>query len=155
MNDRILISGARIVNEGQTVTGNVLLENGLIAEIFIDGQDNSGLKELEDAVIFDARGKYLIPGVIDDQVHFREPGLTEKGDLNSESRAAVAGGVTSFMDMPNTLPKAVTIELLEQKYTLASHRSLANCSFFLGATNDNLDELLRADPSKICGIDRK
>ena len=100
----------------------------------------------------DAKGLLLLPGVIDDQVHFREPGLTQKGDLVTETRAAVAGGVTSFMDMPNTSPKAVTLDILEEKYRLAAEKSLANYSFFLGATNDNIDEIRKADPRTICGL---
>ncbi len=98
------------------------------------------------------KGSYLLPGVIDDQVHFREPGLTHKGDLYHESRAAVAGGVTSYMEMPNTFPQTTTQQLLEDKYNLASKVSLANYSFYMGATNDNLDELLKTDPAKVCGI---
>ncbi len=102
--------------------------------------------------IIDARGMYLLPGVIDDQVHFREPGLTHKGDILTESRAAVAGGITSYMDMPNTNPQTVTQKLLDEKYQRAAEISSANYSFFMGATNDNLDEVLRTDPSKVCGI---
>ncbi len=100
----------------------------------------------------DATGLLLIPGVIDDQVHFREPGLTHKGDIFSESRAAVAGGVTSFMDMPNTNPQTVTNALLNEKYRLGSENSLTNYSFYIGATNTNLDEVMNADPSEVCGI---
>jgi len=140
MTDRILIAGVRIVNDGRIFAGSVLIGNGLITDIFIEGRNNIDLPDLWDVTTIDARGKYLIPGVIDDQVHFREPGLTYKGDLHSESRAAIAGGVTSFMDMPNTDPKTVTIDLLEQKFELAARNSMANYSFFLGATNDNLDE---------------
>ena len=102
--------------------------------------------------VIDASGKYLLPGIIDDQVHFREPGLTHKGDIYSESKAAVAGGVTSFMEMPNTVPQATTQDLLNQKYQRASEVSLANYSFYIGATNDNLEELLKTDPEKVCGI---
>jgi dihydroorotase len=105
-----------------------------------------------DAIFVDAKQKYLLPGVIDDHVHFREPGLTEKGDIHSESRAAVAGGVTSYMEMPNTKPNATTLDILEEKYTLASQKSLANYSFFLGATNDNIVEIEHADAAKICGL---
>ncbi len=152
MTDRILISDASIVNDGRIIKGSFLIEIGLISDIFIEGENNSDLSVLQDITVIDAHDKYLIPGVIDDQVHFREPGLTSKGDLHSESRAAVAGGVTSFMEMPNTDPKAVTIELLEQKFDLASQKSLANYSFFLGATNDNMEEIEKADPSRICGL---
>jgi dihydroorotase len=95
---------------------------------------------------------YLIPGVIDDQVHFRDPGLTHKGDIFTESRAAVAGGVTSFMDMPNTRPQTITIEALQAKFQMASQKSAANYSFYLGATNDNIKELLKADAKSVCGI---
>ena len=94
----------------------------------------------------------LIPGVIDDQVHFREPGLTHKGDINTESRAAVAGGITSFMEMPNTIPQTTTISQLNEKFKLGSEKSLANYSFYIGATNDNLPEIMKADPSEVCGI---
>ena len=104
------------------------------------------------AQIIDAKGKYLIPGIIDEHVHFREPGLTHKADIYTESRAAVAGGVTSFMDMPNTVPQTTTQELLQQKFDLASEKSLANYSFYLGATNDNLAEVVKTDPKKVCGI---
>lgn len=152
MTDRILIAGASIVNDGRIFAGSVLIGNGLITDIFLEGRNNFDLQGLQDVIIIDARGKYLIPGVIDDQVHFREPGLTYKGDLHSESRAAVAGGVTSFMEMPNTDPKTVTINLLEQKFDLASRKSMANYSFFLGATNDNLEEIEKADPSVVCGL---
>ncbi len=106
----------------------------------------------ENSQIIDARGLLLIPGVIDDQVHFREPGLTHKGDIFSESRSAVAGGITSFMDMPNTIPQTVTTALLDEKFRLGSEKSLANYSFYIGATNSNLDEVMKADPSQVCGI---
>jgi len=152
MTDRILIAGVRIVNDGRIFAGSVLIGNGLITDIFIEGRNNIDLPDLWDVTTIDARGKYLIPGVIDDQVHFREPGLTYKGDLHSESRAAIAGGVTSFMDMPNTDPKTVTIDLIEQKFELAARNSMANYSFFLGATNDNLEEIKKADPSIVCGL---
>ena len=102
--------------------------------------------------VVEASGLYLLPGVIDDQVHFREPGLTHKGDIETESRAAVAGGVTSFMDMPNTKPQTITIAALEAKFEIAAQKSMANYSFYLGATNDNIDELKKADPKKVCGI---
>jgi dihydroorotase len=102
--------------------------------------------------VIDATGKYLIPGIIDEHVHFREPGLTHKADIYTESRAAVAGGVTSFMDMPNTNPQTTTQELLQQKFDLAAEKSLANYSFYLGATNDNLNEVVKTDPKKVCGI---
>ena len=152
MSKRILITGAKIVNEGTITEGSLLVEDGRISEIFTKDSSGEVSSELEDIHLLDARGKYLFPGVIDDHVHFREPGFTAKGDFLTESRAAVAGGVTSFMDMPNTDPKSTTISLVEAKFTLAAKKSLANFSFFLGATNDNLAEIEKADPSRICGI---
>lgn len=140
-----LIKNATLVNEGRVFQSDVLVQDGFIRQI---GQH---LAEAADEVI-EAAGKYLLPGVIDDQVHFREPGLTHKANIRSESRAAVAGGVTSFMEMPNTVPNTVTQQLLAQKYEIASRSSLANYSFFMGATNDNLDEVLKTDPRKVCGI---
>ncbi|MCX6282356.1 MAG: dihydroorotase [Bacteroidetes bacterium] len=145
------IHDALIVNEGKQFAGSLIITDGRIADIF-NGPRPSPFSLPEGTIEIDARGQLLMPGVIDDQVHFRDPGLTEKGDLYTESRAAVAGGVTSFMDMPNTLPKAVSHEILEEKYNLASNKSLANYSFFLGATNDNLDEIKKTDPSRICGL---
>lgn len=141
------ISGATIVNEGKSYVGNVLIDNGFIVDIHEGITDSPG-----DAIVIDGSGHYLIPGVIDDQVHFRDPGLTHKGDLYTESRAAVAGGVTSFMDMPNTVPNTLTQELLEEKYSAAASKSLANYSFYMGVSNDNLDEVLKTDRSKVCGI---
>ena len=143
----ILIKNATIINEGQSLEGSVLIKDRFIDKIF------SPNDELPDAdTIIDATGQYLIPGVIDDQVHFREPGLTHKADIEHDSKAAVAGGVTSFMEMPNTNPQTTTIEALRQKFEIAERKSYANYSFYLGATNDNLDELLKADPQNICGI---
>lgn len=139
------IVNARIVNEGIILEGDVIIENDRIAQI------GSGLST-ENCNVIDAGGKYLIPGVIDSQVHFREPGLTHKAELATETRAAVAGGTTSFFDMPNTKPQAVTQEELEKKYVRASNVSLANYSFYMGATNDNLEEVLKTDPAKVCGI---
>jgi dihydroorotase len=141
-----LVVNANIVNEGKVYEGDVLIKGQFIEMV---GKDLSS--RLADSVI-DARGQYLLPGVIDDQVHFREPGLTHKGTIFTESRAAVAGGVTSFMEMPNTLPAAFTIPLLEDKYRIASHDSLANYSFFMGASNDNLDEVMKMDMRKVCGL---
>jgi dihydroorotase len=152
MIEQFLITGASIINEGRTFPGSVLVEDDRIAGIITGSSTDTDLAQLSDVRIIDARGKYLLPGVIDDQVHFREPGLTYKGDIASESRAAVAGGVTSFMDMPNTDPKTVTLDLLELKFRTASRSSLANFSFFLGATNDNLGEILKADPASVCGL---
>jgi len=144
------IHDALIVNEGSKFRGSVLIKDGLIAEIFSGNIDDSVIPQ--DTIRVEANGKCLIPGVIDDQVHFREPGFTAKGDLHSESRAAVAGGVTSFMDMPNTNPRATTLDILEEKFTIASQKSLANYSFFLGASGDNIDQIIKADPSRICGL---
>lgn len=143
---KTLIKNANIVNEGKVFQGDVLITGERIAKI---GSDVSA--DAIDSVI-DAAGKYLLPGVIDDQVHFREPGLTHKGNIHSESRAAVAGGITSYMEMPNTNPPAFTHELLEEKYTIASRSSLANYSFYIGASNDNVDEVLRTDLEKVCGL---
>ncbi len=144
-----LIKNAEIVNEGKTFTGSVLINGEFIQEVF-KGKDNFPKISLDE--IIDGENCLLLPGVIDDQVHFREPGLTHKADLYTESKAAVAGGVTSFMDMPNTRPQAVTLQLLEEKYSLAEEKSFANYSFYMGATNDNLDELLKIDPHKVCGV---
>jgi dihydroorotase len=143
-----LILNATLVNEGKQTPGNLLIRNDRIEKILAPG---STIPFKPDQTI-DAQGSYLLPGVIDDQVHFREPGLTHKGDLYHESRAAVAGGVTSYMEMPNTQPQTTTQQLLENKYDLAARVSLANYSFYMGATNDNLDELLKTDPSRVCGI---
>ncbi|SIN94757.1 dihydroorotase [Algoriphagus halophilus] len=142
----ILITGANIVNEGRISPGDVLVMNGRIAKI---GSDLSS--EAADTHI-DAKGKYLLPGLIDDQVHFREPGLTHKAEIYTEAKAGVAGGTTTYMEMPNTIPQSTTIELLEEKYKRASEVSLANYSFFFGATNDNLEEILKVDPSNVCGV---
>ncbi len=142
----ILIKHANIVNEGKIFKGNVLIQDDLITEISEDE-----IFVPADKVI-DASGKYLFPGCIDDQVHFREPGLTHKGEIYTEAKAAVAGGVTSFMEMPNTLPNVFTQKLLEDKYKRASEVSLANYSFFMGASNDNIDEVLKTNPDNVCGI---
>jgi dihydroorotase len=145
-----LIKDATIINEGLKFRGSVLIDGEKIERVFPYAvPPDFNLSTVE---IHDASGLYLIPGVIDDQVHFREPGLTHKGDIASESRAAVAGGVTSFMEMPNTNPQTVTQELLEQKYQRAAEVSPANYSFYMGATNNNLDEVLKTDPTKVCGI---
>jgi dihydroorotase len=152
MNDRILITDAKLVNEGKIIQGSVLVEDGKISEIFPKGREGELFLELENIVLIDGRNKFLLPGVIDDHVHFRDPGLTEKGDLYTESKAAVAGGVTSFMDMPNTIPAATTLAVLEEKFRMAASKSLANFSFFLGASNNNISEIEKADPSKICGL---
>lgn len=143
---KLLIRNARLVNEGTIVETDVLVENGLIAQI------KAGLSDATATRVIEANGQYLLPGVIDDQVHFREPGLTHKANIHSESRAAVAGGVTTFMEMPNTVPNALTQPLLADKYAIAAETSLANYSFFMGASNNNLDEVLRTDPETVCGI---
>jgi dihydroorotase len=143
----VLIKNAKIVNEGIIVEGDVLIEGEFIKEIAPSISHKSS-----DCKVIDAEGNYLIPGAIDDQVHFREPGLTHKGTIASESRAAVAGGITSFIEQPNTLPNAVTQELLEQKYEIASQTSYANYSFMMGGTNDNLEEVLKTNPTNVAGI---
>ena len=147
---KTLIKNARIINEGRIFKGAVLIDGELIARIF-EGNDIPEAYEIG-AEVIDAAGKYLVPGAIDDQVHFREPGLTHKGEIATESKAAVAGGVTSYMEMPNTNPQAVTQEILEQKYQRAAEVSAANYSFFMGATNDNLEEVMKTDGKKVCGI---
>jgi dihydroorotase len=142
----ILIKNASIVNENKTFLGDVLIENEIIKKI------SSEIKATENFEVIDAEGKLLIPGFIDDQVHFREPGLTHKATIATESRAAVAGGITTFIEMPNTVPQATTQDLLEDKFTIASKDSYTNYSFMFGGTNDNLDELLKTDPKKVAGI---
>lgn len=144
-----LIKNAIIINEGIEVKGSVLIEGEYITEVFTRNIPES---VIENSEVTDAEGLCLIPGVIDDQVHFREPGLTHKADINSESRAAVAGGVTSFMEMPNTSPQTITQKLLEEKFKIGAEKSLVNYSFYIGATNDNIDELLNTDPQNVCGI---
>ncbi|MBY0347633.1 MAG: dihydroorotase [Hydrotalea flava] len=143
-----LIRNASVVNEGKIFVADVLILNDRIEKIVseIDMKLKAGYQEIN------AEGLYLIPGVIDDQVHFREPGLTHKGDISSESKAAVAGGITSFMDMPNTIPNTLTLELLEEKYSIASQKSLANYSFFMGINKNNIEEALKTDTENVCGI---
>ena len=143
---RILIKNAQIVNEGKIFKSDILIENDLIAKI------SETIPEENIDKIIDAEGKFLIPGVIDDQVHFREPGLTHKGDIESESKAAIAGGTTSFIEQPNTVPNAVTQELLEEKYKIAAEKSYANYSFSMGGTNDNLEEVLKTNPRNVAAI---
>ena len=143
-----IIKNATLVNEGRTFKGNVLIKDDIISVV----GDLSSINIPENAEEIDATGLILIPGVIDDQVHFREPGLTQKGDIFSESRAAVAGGITSYMEMPNTVPQTISNSLLSQKSDLASQKSFANYSFYLGATNNNLDEIINANPSEVCGV---
>jgi len=140
-----LIKAATIVNEGQKIVADVLVKDGFIEKI---GQNLSAQNVQE----INAEGQYLLPGMIDDQVHFREPGLTHKADIFTESMAAVAGGITSFMEMPNTVPNTLTQDLLQDKYNIASETSLANYSFYMGASNDNIDEVLKTDPKNVCGV---
>ena len=144
----LLIKNAQIINEGKQFIGSVLIKDDLISEVYT-GQIN---KIEDDWEIVDATGKLLIPGVIDDQVHFRDPGMPQKGDLFTESRAAVAGGTTSFMDMPNVKPQTLTQELLADRYKLGAEKSLANYSFYMGASNTNLEEVIKTNPKNVCGI---
>ena len=151
-----LLSNAKIINEGEIYSGEIILEGDLIKNIIRhDSKDyqefrNHAMKDQME--IHDLKFKYVMPGMIDGQVHFREPGLTHKGDLETESRAAVAGGITSFMEMPNTHPRALTQELLAEKFELASQKSHANYSFYMGTSNDNLAEVLKTDPKTVCGV---
>lgn len=140
------ILNARVVNENRITEADVWVRDGFIERI------DKNLSGIAADQTIDANGNYLLPGVIDDQVHFREPGLTHKATIHSESRAAVAGGVTSFMEMPNTVPNALTQKLLEEKYQIAARTSLANYSFFMGASNDNLPEVLKTNPKTVCGV---
>lgn len=142
----ILITNANIVNEGKVFEGDIFIRDQFIERV------GSDLSALSADITIDAKGKYLLPGLIDDQVHFREPGLTHKATIFTESRAAIAGGITSFMEMPNTNPPTFTQQLLEEKYHIASKTSLANYSFFIGAANDNLDEVMKTDITKVCGL---
>jgi len=146
MSEIILIKNARMVNEGLTLDGDLLIRNGRIERV------DSEITAPENCRVMDAEERLLMPGMIDDQVHFREPGSTNKADIHSESRAAVAGGITSFMDMPNTNPNTVTLEALEDKYRIAAEKSVANHAFYLGATNDNIDVIRALDPKQACGI---
>jgi dihydroorotase len=146
MNDKTLIKNARLVNEGSVSEGDLLIENGRISKI------DRAITADHSMEVIDAEGAWLLPGMIDDQVHFREPGLTYKAGIWSESRAAAAGGITSFMEMPNTNPATVTLEALEDKYAIGAEKSLVNYSFYLGATNDNLDVIRALQPGKAAGI---
>jgi dihydroorotase len=146
MTKGILIQNATIVNENKIFKGDILLENEIITKI------SSKIKPTKNVEIINAEGKFLIPGFIDDQVHFREPGLTHKANIATESRAAIAGGITTFIEMPNTVPQATTQHLLENKFKIAAADSYANYSFMFGGTNDNLEELLKTDPKKVAGI---
>ena len=143
---KTLIVNAEIVNRGEVKCADVLIEGERIVKIGTDLQ-----RENADTVI-EAQGQYLLPGVIDDQVHFREPGLTHKGNIFTESRAAVAGGITTYMEMPNTKPQSLTQELLQDKYNIAAKNSLANYSFYMGAANDNLEEVLKTNARDVCGV---
>lgn len=142
---KFLIKNGSIINRGEIRVADILIEDDLISKIGVGLTDPN-------ARIIDAQDLWVFPGCIDDQVHFREPGLTHKADIYSESRAAVAGGITSYMEMPNTVPNAVTQELLAEKYEMANRTSLANYSFYMGTTNDNLDEILRTNPRNVCGV---
>lgn len=141
----LIIKNGKLINRGKTAVGDIAVKNGRIAKV--DRQISGPSKEE-----FDASGMYIIPGIIDDQVHFREPGLTHKADIGSESAAAAAGGVTSFMEMPNTSPPATTRELLEEKYAIANRTSMVNFSFYMGTSNDNYEEVLRTNPRNVCGV---
>ena len=142
----ILIKNSTLINENSKKIADILIRNSRIEKISNDISVDYNCK------IINGEGLYLIPGLIDDQVHFREPGLTHKGEIYTESMAAVAGGVTSFMEMPNTIPNAVTIDELEKKYLIGENRSFANYSFYIGATNDNLDQVLKIDKNRVCGV---
>ncbi|MFK8044613.1 MAG: dihydroorotase [Crocinitomicaceae bacterium] len=140
-----LLKNATLINEGQIIETDVLIKGERIEKIAKNITDPN-------AEVIDLAGKWLMPGMIDDQVHFREPGLTHKGEIYTESRAAVAGGITSFMEMPNTVPNALTQELLADKYEIGAKQSIANYSFFMGASNDNIEEVLKTDPKNVCGV---
>ncbi|MBK9291466.1 MAG: dihydroorotase [Bacteroidetes bacterium] len=145
----LIIRGATLVNEGLQYQADVVISHDKISDILAPGEEKP---QYSAYTRINARGLYLLPGLIDDQVHFREPGLTHKADIFTESRAAVAGGITSFMEMPNTIPNTLTQNLLEEKYEIAAQKSWCNYSFYMGASNDNLNEVLRTDPKKVCGI---
>lgn len=145
MSRKVFIKNATLVNEGKQFVADLLIVDQLIHKI-------GNLSEVADAKVIDATGLYLFPGVIDAQVHFRDPGLTHKGDMVTESRAAVAGGVTSYIDMPNTVPNVLSMSVLEEKYALAAQKSLANYGFFLGVNGDNIDEVIQTDTSKLLGV---
>lgn len=152
INDNYFIHNANIVNEGKIIKGDIVIQNGIIKLVL---NSKHGIEDIlldDNTEYIDANGLYLIPGVIDDQVHFRDPGLTHKGDIKTESMAAAAGGITSFMDMPNTNPQTITQELLEKKYTHAASCSSVNYSFYMGATNENIEEILKTDPKSVCGV---
>jgi len=144
----LLIKNIVIVNEGKQKNASLLIKQGKISKILSPEEEN----KVNAKQIIDGKGKYVFPGIIDDQVHFREPGLTHKADIYTESKAAIAGGITSYMEMPNTIPQTTNQQLLSEKFNLASQKSLANFSFYLGATNDNLDEIKKTNPKEVCGV---
>ena len=144
----IIIKGGTIVNEGKTFVGDIVIEGEQIASVSPSISSTS----TSSSTVIDATGCYVLPGVIDDHVHFREPGLTAKADIESESRAAAAGGVTSYFDMPNTVPQTTTLQALDEKFRLAAEKSHVNYSFFFGATNDNTELFQQLDPHRVPGI---
>jgi dihydroorotase len=145
MKNKTLIKNISIVNEGQITINDLLIANGVIQQI-------GNIPNDADSEVIDGSGKFLFPGIIDGQVHFRDPGLTHKGDLYTESKAAVAGGVTSFIDMPNTVPNVLSLDIRNKKYQIASEKSLANYGFFLGVNDENLEEVLQLDTSSLLGV---
>jgi dihydroorotase len=147
MKRHTLIKNAKIVNEGKVFEGDILIEDDIIKEIDISISVKSS-----DVTVIDVEGNYVLPGMIDDQVHFREPGLTHKANIETESKAALAGGITSFIEMPNTIPQTTTVKKLEEKFAIAAESSHANYSFMFGGTNDNLDEILKVDPKTVAGL---
>jgi dihydroorotase len=147
MDKQTIIKNAKIVNEGNIFEGDILIENDIIKEIDTSISVKSG-----DTIVIDAEGNYVLPGMIDDQVHFREPGLTHKANIETESKAGLAGGITSFIEMPNTKPQTTTVEKLEEKFAIAANTSYANYSFMFGGTNDNLDEILKVDTKNVAGL---
>lgn len=153
---RYIIKNATLVNEGKSFMASVFISGEIIEKIIpTESQqvdEPTSQQDFEDYEVIDAKGLLLLPGAIDDQVHFRDPGLTHKGDIATESRAAIAGGVTSFMDMPNTVPNTLTQQLLQDKYDIAAEKSMANYSFYMGVSNDNLNEVLKTNPKDVCGI---
>ncbi|MCB0409232.1 MAG: dihydroorotase [Flavobacteriales bacterium] len=145
-----LLKNATIVNEGKSFVGHILINNEIIEGVYTSNDNISDIEK--ENTVTDLTGKYLFPGIIDDQVHFREPGLTHKANIHTESKAAVAGGITSFMEMPNTVPNTLTQELLQDKYDIAEKTSYTNFSFYMGASNDNIEEVLKTDPKTVCGV---
>jgi len=149
MLNSLYIKGGKIVNDGEIIKADIIISDDRIEKIIL-ADDGKAIPE--NVKVIDATGKFIFPGIIDDQVHFRQPGLTHKGDIYSESKAAIAGGITTYFEMPNTNPQTVTLNLLEEKFELAAKKSLANFSFYLGATNSNIEEIKKADSTKICGV---